>query len=127
MSRIALSAAAAVVAATLASDVLTPERVSHPRTAIVLIGAALIGVALLVLAPRVRSWPLSLGAGVAAGGALSTAIAGLAWRAGVPDPLVRGGLAFNVADLAIAAGDALMVAAALSRMWTQRANLRAHA
>jgi lipoprotein signal peptidase len=125
MSRVALAAAAAVVAATLVQDALAAGRLSHPRPVIVLLGAAAIGIALLALAPRARSWPLSLGAGVAAGGAVATAIAGLAWRAGVPDPLVHGGVAFNLADVAIAGGDALMVAAALSRMWRQQASLRA--
>jgi lipoprotein signal peptidase len=42
----------------------------------------------------------------------------------VPDPLVRGGVAFNLADVAIAAGDALLLAAALLHGWTNRARLR---
>jgi hypothetical protein len=50
-------------------------------------------------------------------------VAGAAWRDGVPNPLVRGGIAFNVADLAIAAGDALLLAAALSHAWRRRDRL----
>jgi lipoprotein signal peptidase len=42
----------------------------------------------------------------------------------VPDPLVRGGIAFNLADVAIAAGDALLLAAALQHAWTNRTRLR---
>ena len=64
-----------------------------------------------------------LGAGIAAGGALATFVSGLAWG-GVPDPLVRGGIAFNLADVAIAAGDALLLAAALLHAWTNRTRLR---
>jgi hypothetical protein len=75
--------------------------------------------ALLILAPRVGSRAVSLGAGIAAGGALAT-LAGLAWS-GVPDPLEHGGIAFNVA---IGLGDALLIGGALWHAATHRERLR---
>jgi lipoprotein signal peptidase len=60
---------------------------------------------------------------VAGGGALATFVSGLAWG-GVPDPLVRGGIAFNLADVAIAGGDTLLLVAVLLHAWTNRAHLR---
>jgi hypothetical protein len=121
--RVALAAAAAIVAATLADDLLAPSRLSHARSPVTLAGAGLLAVALLLLAPRARSLGMSLGAGIAAGGAAATLVAGVAWRDGVPNPLVRGGVAFNLADLAIAGGDALLLAAALLHGWRHRSRL----
>lgn len=83
----------------------------------------MLAVALLALAPRAGSRTIALGAGVAAGGALATVVTGVAWRDGVPNPLVAGGLAFNLADLAIGIGVATLVAGALVQGWTQRHNL----
>lgn len=121
--RVAVAAAAVVLAATLADDAAAPSRLSHPRSPVGLAGAGALAVALLLLVPRARSAAMSLGAGIAAGGAAATAIAGLAWRGGVPNPLVRGDIAFNVADLAIGAGDALLIGAALLHGWRHRARL----
>jgi lipoprotein signal peptidase len=121
--RPALAAASAVVAATLADDALAPSRLSHERSPVTLVGAGLLAAALLVVVPRARSLAMSLGAGIAAGGAAATSIAGVAWREGVPNPLVRGGIAFNVADLAIAGGDALLLGAALLHAWRNRDRL----
>jgi hypothetical protein len=121
--RLALAAAALVVAATLVDDLLVPSKLSHPRSPLGLAGAGALAVALLVLVPRARSAAMSLGAGVAAGGAAATLIAGAAWRDGVPNPLVRGGIAFNLADLAIGAGDALLIGAALLHAWRHRDRL----
>jgi hypothetical protein len=121
--RLALAAAGIVVAATLADDVLAQSRVSHARSPVTLAGAGLLAAALVVLVPRARSLAMSLGAGIAAGGAAATLVAGVAWRDGVPNPLVRGGIAFNLADLAIAAGDGLLLAAALLHAWRHRERL----
>ena len=121
--RLALAAAAVVLAATLVDDVLAPSRLSHARSPFGLAGAGLLAVALLAVVPRARSATMSLGAGIAAGGAAATLVAGAAWRGGVPNPLVRGGIAFNLADLAIAAGDALLLGAALLHAWRNRARL----
>jgi lipoprotein signal peptidase len=122
----AVAAALAVVTATLADAALTPAAVLHERPAAVLVVAAVLSVALLGLAPRVPSWAVALGAGVAAGGAAATAVGGFAWG-GVPDPLVHAGVAFNLADVAIAVGDMLLFAGALAHAWSNRHRLGAHA
>jgi len=121
--RLALAAAAAVVAVTLADDLLQASALSHARSPAGLAGAGALAVALLWLVPRARSAAMSLGAGIAAGGAAATLVAGAAWRGGVPNPLVHGGLAFNLADVAIAAGDGLLLSAALWQAWRRRARL----
>jgi lipoprotein signal peptidase len=123
--RFAAVVAAAVVAATIADDLLAGPAPVHPRSAGVLAGAAAVAAALLVLAPRVGSAAVTLGAGIAAGGALATAIAGAAFTGGVPDPLVGGNLAFNCADVAIVVGDALLVAGALRHAYRNRDRLGA--
>ena len=121
--RLALAAAAGVVTATVVDDLLAPSRLSHARSPVALVGAGALAAGLLFLVPKARSLAMSLGAGIAAGGAAATLVVGLAWRDGVPNPLVRGGIAFNVADLAIAGGDALLIAAAMWHAWRQRDRL----
>jgi len=117
-------AALAVVAATLVQDALSRDVVRHARPVAVLVLGGLVAAALLVLAPRVPSWSVAVGAGIAAGGAIATLVTGAAWSGGVPDPIGRGGVAFNLADVAIAAGDALLLAGALVHAWANRARLR---
>ena len=119
----AVAVAFAVLAAVLVHDALTPTRFHHHRSPATLVVAGLLAAALLVLAPRIRSAGVVVGAGIAAGGALATFVSGFAWS-GVPDPLLRDGVAFNLADVAIAAGDVLLVVAALLHAWTNRARLR---
>jgi lipoprotein signal peptidase len=118
----AVGLALAVLAVVVVHDALAPMRFQHHRSPVTLVFAGLLALALLVLAPRVRSPGIVVGAGIAAGGALATFVSGLAWG-GVPDPLVHGGIAFNLADVAIAGGDALLVVAALLHAWTNRARL----
>src|SRR3954465_9963552 len=91
----AVAVAFAVLAAVVIHDALAPTRFHHHRSLATLLAAGLLATALLVLAPRIRSSGVVLGAGIAAGGALATFVSGLAWG-GVPDPLVRGGIAFNL-------------------------------
>jgi hypothetical protein len=122
--RLALVAAAAVLAADLAHDASVDARFHHPRPSSVLVLAVALAAALLWFAPRVASRVVALGAGIAAGGALATAASGFVWAAGVPDPLTGGGVAFNLADVAIGAGDLLLVAGALAHAWVNRARLR---
>ena len=119
----AVAVAFAVLAAVVIHDALAPTRFHHHRSLASLLVAGLLATALLTLAPRIRSSGVVLGAGIAAGGALATFVSGLAWG-GVPDPLVRGGIAFNLADVAIALGDGLLIVAALLYAWTNRARLR---
>jgi len=122
--RLALFAAAAVLGADLAHDAAAGARFHHPRPTSVLVLAMVLAAVLLWLAPRVASRAVALGAGIAAGGALATAASGFVWAAGVPDPLTGGGVAFNLADVAIGAGDLLLVAGALAHAWVNRARLR---
>jgi len=119
----AVGIALAVLAAVLVHDALAPTPFHHHRSPATLLFAGALATALLVLAPRIRSFGVALGAGIAGGGALATFVSGLAWG-GVPDPLVRGGIAFNLADVAIAGGDALLLVAVLLHAWTNRARLR---
>jgi lipoprotein signal peptidase len=119
---VAVVAAAVVLAADLVHEVLTPTPFHHLRNPAVFVLAGAIAAALLLLAPRVPSLGVALGAGIAAGGALGTLVSGFAWS-GVPDPFVHGGIAFNVSDIAIAFGDVLLVGAVLFHAWTHRREL----
>ena len=97
---------------------------SHERSLALYAFALAAATALLLLTPRVGSRALSLGSGLAAGGAIATVVSGLLWTDGVPNPLVRDGIAFNVADAAIGFGVALLLAGALHHGWTHRDRLR---
>ena len=116
-------AALVVVGIALAHQALTPTSFHHARPSGVFVLAVAIALALLVLAPRIPSFGVAIGAGIAAGGALGTAISGVAWN-GVPDPLVGGGIAFNLSDVAIAGGDLLLVASVLVYAVRHRNGLR---
>jgi lipoprotein signal peptidase len=122
--RIAAAAALVVLSADLVDSAVTRTAYFHPRPLWLLAGGAAAAAALLVLAPRVPSLALSVGAGIAAGGAVGTLVAALVWSRGVPDPLVSGTVAFNLADVAIAVGSALLVASALLVGWRSRGALR---
>jgi hypothetical protein len=124
MARLAQGVALIVVAATLVDDLAQPSVASHERSPAIYGAAVLFAIALLTLGPRVGSFIVALGAGIASGGAIATVVAGLAWRAGVPNPLLAGDVAFNIADLAIGAGVTLLIGGALLVGWTQRERLR---
>jgi lipoprotein signal peptidase len=124
--RLAAAVAVGVVAATVAHDALAPSRISHPRSSALLAGAVVVAAALLLLAPRAGSLAVTLGAGAAAGGALATALTGAAFAGGVPNPLAAGGLAFNLADVAIGAGELLLVVGVLRHAYRNRHRLREH-
>jgi lipoprotein signal peptidase len=100
-----------------------PSVLSHERTLPLYAFALVLAAALLMLAPRAGSRAVSLGAGSAAGGALATPLAALVWWGGVPNPLTRGNVAFNVADVAMGVGVALLIAGALRHAWLHRARL----
>jgi lipoprotein signal peptidase len=113
-----------VLAADLADSALARTAYFHPRPLWLLAGGAAGAAAVLMLAPRVPSVALSFGAGMTTGGALGMLVAALVWSRGVPDPLIRGSVAFNLADIAIAVGDAILLASALLVVWRRRHLLR---
>lgn len=121
---IAAAVGLAVLGADLADSAATRTVYFHPRPLWLLAAGAVGALVLFVLAPRVPSLALSLGAGSATGGALGTLAAALLWSRGVPDPLVRGGVAFNLADVAIAVGTTLLSGSALLVGWRHRHTLR---
>lgn len=96
---------------------------SDARSAVIYAGGIVLAAALLGLTPRIGSRIVSVGSGLASGGALATVVCGLAWRGGVPNPLTRGDIAFNIADVAIATGVVLLVGGALLHGWTERDRL----
>jgi lipoprotein signal peptidase len=122
--RLAVAAAVSVLVVDLVDSAAVRSAHFHPRPLWLLAVGAAAAAAALVLAPRVPSLTLALGTGTAAGGALGTFAAALIWSRGVPDPLVRGSVAFNLADVAIAAGDAILLASALFVAWRRRHQLR---
>ncbi len=122
--QLAVAAAVCVLVADLVDSAAARSAYFHPRPLWLLIAGAAGATAVLFFAPRVPSLTLSFGAGTAAGGALGTFVAALVWSRGVPDPLVRGSVAFNLADVAIAAGDAILLASALYVAWRRRHELR---
>jgi hypothetical protein len=108
------TAALAVAGADLLDKRLqrTPPDLFHPRSATYVVVVAALALALVWFVARVHSRALSIAAGVAVGGALANALSAVVWSSGVPDPLVAGGFAFNVADLCAVAGvPALIVVA----------------
>jgi lipoprotein signal peptidase len=96
---------------------------SHERSPLLYACGVALAVALLALTPRIGSRLVSLGSGLAVGGALATVVCGLAWHGGVPNPLMRGDTAFNLADLAIAVGVALLIGGSLVHGWANRGRL----
>ena len=120
----AVVTALGVLVLDLTEEALTPTPFHHPRAAAALLLMGGLAIAVLAAVPRAPSLALSLAGGVAAGGALGNVVSALAWRAGIPDPLVGGGYAFNLADVALVLGDGALLTAALVVAWDQRRRLR---
>ncbi len=120
--------ATAVAAADLGYKAAVSAPYHHLRSTGVAVLAAGVIVALVTLVPRLPSQAASVGAGLAAGGALGNLISVLAWSEGVPDPLViagaRYGVAFNLADVFALGGDALLLSAAVLCAMRNRGRLR---
>ena len=86
----------------------------HPRSLGYVAVALALCAALFAFVPRVPSNLLAVAAGTAAAGAIGNLVSALAWRNGVPNPIVEGNVAFNLADVWTLAGScALVVGAAV--------------
>jgi lipoprotein signal peptidase len=81
----------------------------HPRGVVYVVFAAALTLLLVRFVPRVPSRALAVAGGVAAAGAFGNLVSALAWRGGVPNPIVVGQIAFNVADLCAVAGAVTLV------------------
>jgi lipoprotein signal peptidase len=121
---VAAGTAVAVAGIALAQKLIGGSSLHHERSLRAVAVMALVAVGLLAVVPRIRSLPVVLGAGIAAGGALGNLVSALAWRAGVPDPLVLRDVAFNLADVFVLAGDALLLTSAAVYALRNRHRLR---
>jgi lipoprotein signal peptidase len=86
----------------------------HPRGVAYAVFAGVLTALLVLFVPRVPSRALAVAGGIAAAGAFGNFVSALAWRGGIPNPIVLGEVAFNVADIcAVTGAVALVVGAAL--------------
>lgn len=127
--RLAISVAVLVIVGDVAEKGLASGALHHRRSLAAFALMAMLAIALVVVGPRLPTLPAALGAGIAAGGAVGNLVSGLVWwRSGVPDPLfvAAGGdaVAFNLADLAVLSGDALLLSAAAVFALRNRHRLR---
>lgn len=117
-----------VVALVLTSaDLLQKARepdYGHPRGLAYVVVAAALAAFLIAFVPRVPSRALSLAGGVAAAGALGNLVSALVWRGGVPNPIVLGDVAFNLADVCAVVGAISLVLGAALFALTHPALLR---
>jgi lipoprotein signal peptidase len=85
----------------------------HPRGVGYALVAAALTVFLVLFVPRVPSRALAVAGGLAAAGAFGNLVSALAWRGGIPNPIVLGDVAFNVADLCAVGGSIALVLGAV--------------
>jgi lipoprotein signal peptidase len=90
----------------------SPDWALHHRSALWAIGCTLVLAAVVPLT-RVRSSAVTVGAGIIAGGVLGNLISGASDHLVVPNPLLlqmgSGGIAFNLADTFILAGNLILM------------------
>jgi lipoprotein signal peptidase len=106
--RVLVGAALLLAAVDLGQKASAPVY-GHPRDAGYAVLAASLFLLLVLFVPRVPSGALAVAGGIAAAGALGNLISALAWRGGVPNPIVVGDVAFNIADLCAVTGSAALV------------------
>ena len=111
-------AATMVVALDLAQKQLAiSERggavLAHDRSALYVAGVAAASVVWAWAVSLTRSSSIAVAGGVVLGGAAGNLFSIALWPSlpGVPDPIVAGGVAFNVADVAVAVGFVLLLPA----------------
>jgi len=124
--RLTAAATAAVFGAVdLLEKATAHDPLRHTRSLGAFVVMAAVAAGLLWLVPLVPWTPVALGAGVAAGGALGNLVSMLVWSGAVPDPLVvPGRIAFNLADVFVLLGDALLLSAVAVYTVRHRAHLR---
>ncbi len=100
--------------------------VAHDRSAFYVVGVAIAATAWAGAIALTRSVSIAVGGGVLAGGAVGNLTSLALWPSlvGVPNPLVAGDIAFNVADVAVAAGLVLVLAATCVHAARNRERLR---
>lgn len=90
----------------------SPDWALHHRSALWALGCTVVLAAVVPLT-RVRSSAVTIGAGVLAGGVLGNLISGASDHLVVPNPLLldtgSGGIAFNLADTFILAGNLILM------------------
>jgi lipoprotein signal peptidase len=104
MRRAVLLAVATVLTAVDLAEKAGRPAYGHPRSALYVVAGTAAAAALVALVPRVPSVALSVCAGVASAGALGNAVSAVVWRGGVPNPILVGDVAFNVADVCAVVG-----------------------
>jgi hypothetical protein len=115
MARCALALGGTAVllgALDLAHKALAGPGAIHPRSAGYVAGVAALCVAWAGAIALTRSVTMAVGGGVLAGGALGD-LASLAFWPGVPNPIVTGSFAFNLADVFVFVGFAAVSVSAL--------------
>jgi lipoprotein signal peptidase len=110
--RLLIAVALLLTAADLGQKASAPVY-GHPRGVGYVLVAAAITALLVLFVPRVPSRALAVAGGVAAAGAFGNLVSALAWRGGIPNPIVVGELAFNIADLCAATGAIALVVGAV--------------
>jgi lipoprotein signal peptidase len=125
-----LSAATVVVGIDLGYTALAvSERggavLAHDRSLLYVVGVAAASLLWAVAIARVRSSSIALVGGMVLGGAAGNLLAIALWPSlpGVPDPILAGGVAFNLADLSVAAGFAMLLPATLAFAFRNRERL----
>ena len=88
---------------------------AHDRSAHYVAGLAAVTLAWTGAIALVRSPGIALTGGLVLGGAIGNLASFALWPSlpGVPDPIIRGGIAFNLADVSAVLGLALLVPAIL--------------
>ena len=110
-----VSVAALVASVDLAHKALTTSSAefAHDRSALYLAGGTVASLVWAGFIALTRSSSIALAGGVLLGGAAGNLASVALWSEGAPNPLVAGGIAFNVADVSAVLGVALLVPAIL--------------
>ena len=106
--RLLIAVALVLSAADLGQKASAPVY-GHPRGLGYVLVAAALTAFLVLFVPRVPSRALAVAGGIAAAGAFGNFVSALAWRGGIPNPIVAGQIAFNIADLCAVVGAVALV------------------